>query len=145
MKLEDILDMWVEDAPIDNSDLGNESLKIPNLHGKYLRILSVERLTLQKLEAEFKQLYKLKHEYYSGSLDIDTIKEKGWQQNQKLIIKTDIGMHIDADEDIQKLTLKIGLQKEKVSAVDHILKTIMNRNYTISNTVNYLKLMNGIS
>jgi hypothetical protein len=53
-------------------------------------------------------------------------------------------MHIEADAQIQKLSLKIGLQREKVSTLDSIIKTITNRGFQISNAINYMKLMNGI-
>lgn len=144
MKLDEIFDNWATDSIIKNTDLDNQSLNIPYLHSKYIKMLAIEKMTLQKLENDYKNLYKLKHEYFSGSLDLDTIKDNGWEQNPKLILKTDIGMHIDADKDIQNLTLKIGLQKEKVSTIDSILKNIANRGYYISNAINWQKMQNGM-
>ena len=75
---------------------------------------------------------------------MDTTKECGWEPNPKLILKSDLNMHIEADAQIQKLSLKIGLQREKVSTLDSIIKTITNRGFQISNAINYMKLMNGI-
>jgi len=89
-------------------------------------------------------LYKLKNEYYSGTLDLQTLKEKGWEPNQKIILKSDIPIHIDADSDIQKISLKIGLQREKIYALESILKSISNRGFQINTAVNWQKLMSGI-
>jgi hypothetical protein len=144
MTLDEIFANWSEDSCIDKTELDSESLKIPLLHSKYLKIFTTERLSLHRLEAEYKTLFKLKSEYFSGSLDMDTIKEHGWEPNPKLILKSDLSMHIEADQEIQKLSLKIGLQREKVSTLDSILKTIGNRGFQISNAINYMKLMNGI-
>jgi hypothetical protein len=144
MHLDEIFENWSEDSRISKTDLDDESLKIPLLHSKYLKIYTTERMALMRLEAEYKNLYKIKNEYFSGSLDMDTIKEHGWEPNPKLILKGDLNMHIEADAEIQKLTLKIGLQREKVSTLDSILKTVGNRGFQISNAINYMKLMNGI-
>lgn len=144
MTLEEIFENWSEDSRISKTDLDDESLKIPLLHSKYLKFYTAERMNLMRLEAQYKTLFKLKSEYFSGSLDMDTIKENGWEPNPRLILKGDLNMHIEADAEIQKLSLKIGLQREKVSTLDSIIKTITNRGFQISNAINYMKLMNGI-
>lgn len=144
MTLEEIFENWANDSVIDKAQLDNESLNTPILHSKYLKLYSLERLSLQRLEAEYKILYKLKSEYFAGTLDIDTIRERGWEQNPKMILKSDINMHIEADPEIQKLTLKIGLQREKISTLDSILKTIGNRGFQIKNALDWNRLMNGM-
>ena len=35
MTIDEIMTMWENDSHIDDTDLDNESLKIPNLHQKY--------------------------------------------------------------------------------------------------------------
>ena len=39
MNIEEIMDMWTQDARIDDVDLDRESLGVPNLHAKYLKVL----------------------------------------------------------------------------------------------------------
>jgi len=56
VKLEEILSMWKEDAQVDTVDLDTESLNIPNLHAKWLNILSKERLKLRSLNQKKKKL-----------------------------------------------------------------------------------------
>lgn len=144
MTLEEIFNIWSEDSKINKTSLVDESIKTSLLHSKYLKIYSTEKLTLYKLEAEYKLLLKIKTEYFAGTLDTQTIKERGWEPNQKIILKSDINIHIEADQDIQKISLKMGLQREKIYALESILKAISNRGFAISTAVNYMKLMSGI-
>lgn len=144
MTLEEIFDHWSKDSIIDKMELDNQSLETPKLHSKYLKFYAIERLSLQRLEQDYKILFKLKTEYFAGTLDLDTIRERGWEQNPKVILRSDIGMHIDADPEIQKLSLKIGLQREKISTLDSILKTIANRGFQIKNALDFQRMMNGM-
>lgn len=144
MTLDEIFENWNVDSKISKTELDDESIRTSLLHSKYLKMYSTEKLTLYKLEAEYKSLLKLKTEYFAGTLDTQTIKENGWEPNQKIILKGDINIHIEADQDIQKISLKMGLQREKIYALESILKSISNRGFQISTAVNYMKLMNGI-
>lgn len=144
MTLDEIFENWTIDSKISKTELDDESIRTSLLHSKYLKMYSTEKLTLYKLEAEYKSLLKLKTEYFAGTLDTQTIKEKGWEPNQKIILKGDINIHIEADQDIQKISLKMGLQREKIYALESILKSVSNRGFQINNAINYMKLMNGI-
>ena len=81
MTLSDIMNMWEKDAKMDQTELGEESVKIPLLHHKYYKVFVDEGLLYKKLEADYKALYKLKFEYYLGILDQETLQEKGWEPN----------------------------------------------------------------
>jgi len=62
MTIEDIMKMWGEDSHIDDKDLDNESLKIPNLHQKYLNIYSKEKRKLSDLKTHWKVLFQQRWE-----------------------------------------------------------------------------------
>jgi hypothetical protein len=143
MTLDDILKSWQVDNVIDPTDVGNASLQQAKLHSKYLRFLSEERLVLKKLRAEYKQLQKLKYEYYTGSISQEDLKNNGWDPNLLKILRTDVTMYIDADADVVKHTLKVGAQEEKVDALDSILKNINNRGFQIKNYIDFIKFTNG--
>lgn len=145
MTLDDILKSWQTDNIIDPTDVGNASLQQAKLHAKYLRFMTEERLILKKLRADYKQLQKLKYEYYSGTLSEEDMKNNGWQPNGLKILRTDIPMYIEADDDIVKLSLRIGSQEEKVDALDSIIKTINNRGFQIKNYIDWTKFTNGAS
>ena len=64
MKIEEIEGEWVKDSKIDIADLGNEALKIPQLHSKYFKMYTKERLRLKSLNFEMKKLRLEKHEFF---------------------------------------------------------------------------------
>ena len=75
MKLEDIQNLWEKDCDIDRTELGEESLKISQLHSKYFKLFSSERLLFKKLDKDYKDMYRTKFEYYNGVLSHDELKE----------------------------------------------------------------------
>ena len=73
MNIETIKQMVETDLRIDGTELGDESIRIPMLHGKFLNIFHDESLVLRKLDADYRMLRKQKWELYSGKLDEDQI------------------------------------------------------------------------
>ena len=143
MKLDDILNMWAEDCQIDRTELGEESLKLPKLHSKYLRHFTEERLALKKLEEERKELVKTKHDYYRGVLPEEDLRANGWEPFQLNVLKSDIPMHLEADQDIIKINLRIAMQQEKTDTLESIIRAINNRGYLIKNAIEYEKFKVG--
>lgn len=143
MKLDDILDMWSGDCEMDRTELGEEALKIPKLHSKYLRVFSEERLVLRKLEEEKREFLKLKYDYYRGVLPEDDLRANGWEPFQLNVLKSDVPMYIDADQDIIKINLRLAMQHEKVNALEAIIKSISNRGYLIKSAIDFAKFQVG--
>ena len=50
MNINDIYELWEIDSHFERDELTEETLKIPKLHSKYLRILSEERLRIKTFE-----------------------------------------------------------------------------------------------
>ena len=143
MKFEEVFEEWKKDSDIDRTDLGNESLKIPRLHHKYYMILVAERTALKSLEAQFKQLKLEKYEFYTQGHTEET-RSKGWTLPPRgIILKPDIPMYIESDKDIIDLSLKIGLQQEKVEFVESIVKSFQTRGYIIKNAIDFAKFTMG--
>ena len=99
MRLEEIQSLWETDVNIDRTELGDESLRIAKLHSKYYRIFSQERLMLRKMEADYKELYRDKYEWFNGTASQETLEEREWKPNPLKILRTDISMYIEADEE----------------------------------------------
>lgn len=143
MKFEDIFEEWKKDSDIDRTDLGNESLKIPKLHHKYYTILVAERSALKKLEHQMKQLKLDKYEFYSQGHTEET-RKLGWQLPPRgIILKADIPMYMEADRDIIELSLKIGIQQEKVEFLESIIDGLKTRNFLIKNCIDFMKFSMG--
>jgi hypothetical protein len=144
MKLESILELWSKDSQINREVLDDESLKISKLHHKYHEIYTYERLTLRKLEAELKVLKLEKFEFYTQGPTKETV-ERGWQLPPiGKILKADANTYVDADKDIIDLSLKIGIQHEKIELLESIIKTVQNRGFQIKTAVDWIKFTSGV-
>tara|TARA_Y100000034_G_C6821169_1_gene369832 strand:- start:252 stop:686 length:435 start_codon:yes stop_codon:yes gene_type:complete len=144
MELSDIKRMAHKDMPIDDTELDMESLKIPQLHNKYLNLFHDEKLVLCKSESDYKTLLKIKWEYYTGKLDQEQLDYYGWDCFPFKILKSDIQMYLDADADLVKLKNKMQYQKEKVSYLESVLKSITNRQWSIRGAIDWRKFINGV-
>lgn len=105
--------------------------------------MSDERMLLKKLEEDRKVLIKLKYEYFQGTLSEEELKENHWEPFRQKILKSDIGMHIDADQDIIKINLRIAAQQEKVDVLEQIIKHITNRGFLIKSIIDWEKFKVG--
>lgn len=143
MKLEEIQELWSKDSCIDRTELGEESLRIPQLHSKYYNMFSVERMTLRKMEQEYKELYRTKHEYYNGTLSEEELGEWGWEPFQLRILKSDINIYMQSDKDLSKAELRIEIQKEKVDFLESIIKNLPARGYQINAAISWEKFKVG--
>jgi hypothetical protein len=144
MKLEDIYTEWEQDANIDRSELGNEVLRIPKLHHKYFKIFTNERLILRKYEVELKQLKLEKHEFFTMGPTEET-HARGWRlPPQGKILRSDVNNYIEADKDVVNITLKIGIQQEKLELLESIIKSLTNRGFNIKSAIEFEKFKVGI-
>lgn len=142
MTIDDILKQWQEDSNIDKTELGDENIKIPKLHHKYYSILSNERLRLRKLESEYKQLKLEKYEYFSQGASQEHI-EKGWKPLSKMIIKSEVPMYMEADDQIIEMNLKISYQQEKIDLLTDIMKMVHNRTFQLKNVQEWQRFIMG--
>ena len=144
MQLDSLFELWKVDSEIDRSELGEASTTIPKLHYKYYKLYSQERLTLRKLEAEYKVLFKDKWEYYQGNMSEEDLKEREWKPFPLKVLKTDIDKYIDSDTDIVKHNYKIEYQKEKIDFLESVIRSINNRGFQIKNAIDWEKFKVGI-
>ena len=143
MNIDEILEHWQTDTKIDKTELGEEALNIPKLHHKDYQIYVKEKMLLRKHEADMRQLKLDKYEFLTQGPNEET-KDKGWKLPPKgMVLKSDIPMYLEADQDIINLSLKIGYQQEKIELLDSIIKSIMNRNFVIKNAIDWQKFTMG--
>ncbi len=134
MDFDKIIEEWKQDCPIDDTTLDKESVKIPTLHGKYLELHSREKIFLNYLDVEYKKLYRKRWEYYSGKA------EKPFQLK---LLKTDLHIYLDSDDKLCELKEKIDTQKQKVSYVESVIKSLETRSFHITNAINWRKFTAG--
>lgn len=131
------------DSKIDRTELGEESLRIPALHSKYFNLFSQERMTLRQLEVELKTLYRQKFEYYNGTLSEDELRANGWEPFALRVLKSDISVYMQADTDLNKIGLRIEMQKEKVDFLESIIKNLPARGYQINAAISWERFKVG--
>lgn len=141
MLVEEIIELWTNDAKIDTVDLDTESLNIPSLHAKYLKLLYGEKLKLKRLNIQKKTLVKVLNEYYKGDCNNpEDLKELSRDPWLKTILKQDISYYVESDSEMIKLLTKIAYQEEVVMLLEDILKSINNRGFQIRAAIDWRKL-----
>jgi len=144
MNLHELKSMVEEDMIIDDTELDIESVKTPQLHNKYLNLYHDERLIFVKIEEEYKKLYKIKWEYYTGKIDEDTLKKYNWEPFQLNILKVDIDKYLEADTDLSILRMKVSFTKEKVNYLESVVKIVNNRQWNIRSAIDWRKFVSGV-
>ena len=144
MTFEELQAQIEKDLSFDETQLDTESLRIPQLHNKYLKHLYSEKLMLKKLRNDMSEMSRLKHEYYTGKMDEAALKERGWEPFQLRVLRNDIDMYLDADKDIIKLRGRIQLQEERVDYIEAVVKGIANRGWVIRNAIDWKKFLGGV-
>lgn len=140
---DDINELWAADAPIDETNLVAESKRIPVLHSKYYNLYYNEALRVKKLKADMAELKRLKYEYYTGSLDEETMKEHGWKPFQLKVLRNETDKYLQSDRDIIKLSLKIDYHTARADYLEDIIKSIHSRNFIIKSMIDVMKFQAG--
>ena len=143
MKFEEIQKLWSGDCEIDETELSQESVKIPQLHNKYLILFHDERLRLRTMKFDHSKLLKVKREYFSGRMDATELEAYDWEPFQYKLLKADVQEYIDADDDIIEGKKKLSLQEEKVEYLESVVKSLTNRGYLIKNAIDWKRFTEG--
>ena len=138
MTIEDIMEMWGEDSHNDDKDLDNESLKIPNLHLKYLNIYSKEKRKVSDVKTHWKVLFQQRWEV--------VISKNGKAPDHNIrISKSELEKHyVAADESLQKAEKILNEQEGKVDYLKSVLSMIENRSFHINNAISWRKFVAGL-
>lgn len=140
MTLEELQIESDKDLKINDIQLDIESLKIPQLHNKYLKFLNNYKVLLKKSETDLDKMIKHKWEYYTGKSDPDVYKLKPF--NLK-ILRQDVDKYVNADEEIIKLKHKKEYLTTTVNYLEQIIRQINNRTFTIKNAIEWKKFTSG--
>ncbi len=144
MKFDQIQHLWETDCKIDRTELGAESLKIPQLHSKYFKIYNEEKARLISLQHEYNRLFRLKYEYYAGTISEEVLRERGWEPQPLKILRQDIPMYLDSDNEVATAKQKIEIQKQKLEYLESIIKSLSNRGYQIKSAIDWVKFTQGL-
>ena len=134
MNLDTLNDMWEKDSQLNDEKLDHDSLEIPKLHAKYLRLYNNFNTLKDQAELDVKRTYRQRWEYYTGKADKPfPIK----------LIKTDVPIYLEADEVYSKSVLKLKYYNQMVEALKAIMQAINNRSFYIKNAIEFAKFLKG--
>ena len=142
MDLETLKQTARKDLPItDEEKIDQESYKNQTIKQKWLDYKSEFELLLIKSKTDHQQMYREKWEYYGGKADAKVYAAKPFDIK---VMKTDLQMYIQSDEDILRIQNKIGYYESCVDYCKGVIKSIDNRGWDIRNATDWKKFEAGI-
>ena len=129
------------DLKVDDEHLDTESLKNQEIKAKYLDVKSKYELLLYRAKGEYKRIYRDKWEYYGGKADAKIYITKPFDLK---VLKTDLHIYIESDEDIIKAEHKIAYLETVIKYIDGVLKSIQSRGWDIKNAISWKQFEAGM-
>ena len=134
--------MWEADSKIDMDNLHDESIKIPQLHQKYYTLYTTIKLLRTKCNDTLAKTRLERYNYYSGKATAEAYVEEPFPY--KVRDKESMSMHLNADDKLTKIKLKMDYYDVMISFLEDILKMIHNRGYQVKNSIDFLKFQSGM-
>ena len=135
--------MWQTDSVIDPDNLHDESLKIPQLHSKYYTIYNTITLLREKARDSYNRIRLERYNYYTGKADPEVYEKEPFPY--KVREKDAIQRHLEADEKLTTIDLKIRYYDATLKFLEEIIKTVANRTFQIKNAIEWHKFQAGFS
>ena len=141
MNLDKIQEMWERDAVIDPDNLHDESLKIPQLHAKYYTVYNTITLLREKARDSYNRIRLERYNYYTGKAPAEVYAAEPFPY--KVREKDAIQRHMDADEKLNTINMKIKYYDTTLKYLEEIIRIISNRTYQIKNAIEWNKFQAG--
>ena len=141
MDLEKIQAMWEKDSHIDPDNLHDESLKIPQLHSKYYTLYNTITLLREKAREQYNKVRLERYNYYTGKATAEVYAEEPFPY--KVREKDAIQRHLDADDKMNKIDMKIKYYYVMLKFLEEIIRAVSNRTYQIKNAIEWNKFQAG--
>ena len=141
MNLEQIQEMWERDSKIDPDNLHDESLKIPQLHSKYYTLYNTITLLRERAREQYSKVRLERYNYYTGKAPAEAYIEEPFPY--KVREKDAIQRHLDADDKMNKVDMKIKYYDIMLKFLEEVIRAISNRTYQIKNAIEWNKFQAG--
>ena len=146
--LEKIFEEWKKDTHHFkvNPDLEELSRMVPELHAKYLELLSKNKIKLKQAEFDQNRLMKNKWLWYNGKLSQEEVEAFGWDPdpfNGLKILKGEMQHYVEADPELQESEAKIELLKNTIDTLKEIVDNLKWRHQSISNIIRWKQFEAG--
>ncbi len=141
MTLDELKLQVKKDLEVDDERLDTESYKNQELYAKYLDQKTNFELLLYRAKGDYKVLYRDKWEYYGGKADAKIYVTKPFDLK---VLKTDLSIYIESDEDIIKSEHKIAYLEITIKYIDGVLRSIQSRGWDIKNAIGWKQFEAGM-
>ena len=140
--LEVIIEQSEKDSDVDSTEPGKEIIRIPLLHNKYNKFLSLHNLSAKKAAIEYDRMKKLKWMYFTGKLDQEELDKLGWEPF-RFTLKSDINVYLDGDDDLNKLKRKKSYHEETAKFCENVMKELNSRTYQLKAYMDWERFIQG--
>ena len=141
MDLDKIQAMWEKDSKIDPDNLHDESLKIPQLHSKYYTLYNTITLLRERAREQYNKVRLERYNYYTGKAPAEVYVEEPFPY--KVREKDAIQRHLEADDKMNKVDMKIKYYDIMLKFLEEIIRNISGRTYQIKNAIEWNKFQAG--
>ena len=141
MNLEQIQEMWEKDSKIDPDNLHDESLKIPQLHSKYYTHYNTITMLRERAREQYSKVRLERYNYYTGKAPAEVYVEEPFPY--KVREKDAIQRHLEADDKMNKVDMKIKYYDIMLKFLEEIIRNISGRTYQIKNAIEWNKFQAG--
>ena len=141
MNLDKIQEMWQKDSVIDPDNLHDESLKTPQLHAKYYTIYNTITLMRERAREQHSKIKLERYNFYTGKAPAEVYAEEPFPY--KVREKDAIQRHLEADEKLSKIDMKIRYYDATLKFLEEIIRALSNRTYQIKNAIEWHKFQSG--
>ena len=128
-------------AIVDQERLDQESYKNQNIKPKWLEYRTRYDQLLIMRKSDHQRLWREKWEYYGGKADAKIYITKPFDLK---VLKTDLHIYIESDEDIIKAEHKIAYLETVIKYIDGVLKSIQSRGWDIKNAISWKQFEAGM-
>lgn len=128
--LEQLISEWEKDSNINITDPGKEIIRIPLLHSKYNKYLTLYNLAARRTDTELAKTRKIKWSYYNGRMDQAELNQLGLEPFQ-FTLKSDLSVYMDSDPDMSVLVDRKYLHQECASFCINVMKELNNRTWQL--------------
>ena len=143
MNLDEIQEMWQRDSVIDPDNLHDESLRIPQLHSKYYTLYNTITLLRERSRDSYSRVKLERYNYSTGKAPAEVYVEEPFPY--KVREKDAIQRHLEADEKLSAIDMKIRYYDVMLKFLEEIIKTVSNRTFQIKNAIEWNKFQAGFN
>ena len=142
MHIDNLKEQWTKDSAL-SSDYHRESMKIPQLHSKYLNYFFDEKKDLTRMSKALARMRRIRFEYYTGTIEPGMLDKFNWDPFLRKILKTEVNMYLDSDDVLSTMEVELQDQKDKIHFIEEVLKQIAQRNFQIKEAISWQKFVSG--